>query len=359
MDSQDRQSEVLAWDCKAGAYENALLTETGLMTEQVFSQGAYLLTVAIVLAVTLALNRKRKNSADPSLDGQVALVDKRANVRKSGSFAEITLPTIGKTLLPENERERTRLEARLLQAGYYNRQALFIYLGIKAVLMLAPWLLGLAAGLLGLVGITQGVAAGAFLSFLGMTAPGMWLNRRKSERQAACRAGLPDLLDVLVICLEAGLSLGDGLRRVIKDLGAAHPSLRTDLNIIQREMQLGRTAGQALHKLAERFDLQELRNLAMTVAQSDRYGGGLVKSLRLQTESLRFQRMQKMEEAAQKAGTKVLLPTLLFIFPGIFVILLGPAAMQVGELMSKMKSSTAKTEQVRDHRKSFSKIYTR
>ena len=114
------------------------------------------------------------------------------------------------------------------------------------------------------------------------------------------------------------------------------PELAAELNIVQREIQLGRSPGEALRQLGDRTDLEEIRSLASVIIQSERFGASLVKSLRVHAETLRLKRQQHAEEMAQKAATKILFPTLLFIFPAIFVVILGPAAFHIMETFGKM-----------------------
>ena len=252
-------------------------------------------------------------------------------------FAKVALPKMGNAILPTDEAERTRLQSRLIQAGLYGRQAMPIFLGIKLLVMLGPAALGLVAGVLGLVSIRGGVIGGGCFGVLGMIGPSFWLDTRKKARQTLFRRALPDTLDVLVICLEGGLSLSGGLRRIATDLRTAHPLLAYEINIVQREILLGRSPGEALQQMAVRADLEEIRSLASVINQSERFGASLVKSLRIHAEMLREKRKQHAEELAQKAGTKIMIPTLFFIFPAMFVVILGPAAFQIIELMGMMQ----------------------
>jgi tight adherence protein C len=167
------------------------------------------------------------------------------------------------------------------------------------------------------------------LFFIGMIGPSFWLDRRKKSRQMTLRRGLPDALDVLTICLDGGLGLQAGVKRVSDELASAHPVLGAELKIVDREIQLGRGPGEALHHFAQRTDLEEALSLASVVGQSERFGASLVKSIRSHSETLRIKRKQKAEEKAQKASTMILIPTLLLIFPAVFVILLAPAVYQV------------------------------
>jgi tight adherence protein C len=139
-----------------------------------------------------------------------------------------------------------------------------------------------------------------------------------------------------VICLEGGLSLQGAIRRVAAELRAAHPVLARELNIVQREIHMGRSAGDAIRQFAARADLEEVRSLSSVILQAERYGASLGKALRVHGEALRVKRLQYAEEMAQKASTKMLFPTLLCIFPGIFLVVLGPAMLHVIRIFSRM-----------------------
>jgi tight adherence protein C len=211
-----------------------------------------------------------------------------------------------------------------------------IFLGTKLLLMATPALIGLAVGLTGIAPTEYAVLAGASCGILGMIGPSFWLDSRKKKRQTSFRRSLPDALDLLVICLEGGLSLPGSLRRVGIELRTAHPLLALELNIVQREIQLGSSPGEALQQMGVRTDLEEIRSLASVITQSERFGASLVKSLRVHAETLRLKRHQRAEELAQQASVKVLFPTLLFIFPAVFVVILGPAAFQIMEHLSQI-----------------------
>ena len=296
---------------------------------------AFLLASGLVFAFSLWAKGRRTVLDDRlrDLSGQ----GRPARPAPVARLGRSVLPRVGETLLPEDEGQRTRLRQRLIQAGLYGPQALVRFLAVKMLLMFLPWLLGLAAGLAGLVSVFVGVASGAGLGALGMVVPGFWLDRRKARRQAVFRRSFPDVLDILTICLEGGLSLTGAFQRVVGELRTAHPLLGVELNIVQHEMRLGQSLGEALRHFAERCDLEEILSLAAVIEQTDRFGGGLVKALRMHAETLREKRVQYAEEMAHKAGTKILFPTLLFIFPGVFLIVLGPAALQLSGMMDRMK----------------------
>lgn len=253
------------------------------------------------------------------------------------NLARSALPHIARPLLPQSEQARSRLQTRLVRAGLYSRQAMALFLGVKMLLIALPAAAGLILGLLNVVRMQDGLLGGLVGGIAGMIAPGFWLDSRKKKRQINLRRALPDALDMLVICLEGGVSLPGAFRCVTAELETAHPLLAAEMNVIQREMQMGLSPGEALRRFADRSDVEEVVSLASAVVQAERYGASLARSFRLHADMLRVKRLQRAEEMAQKAAVKVLFPSLLCIFPAIFLVILGPAVMQMWEMLDKMK----------------------
>lgn len=293
-----------------------------------------LMGLALVVMLLMAVSSKRSR-----LDSRLQHLSDhdRPSPAAFGEFARQTLPTMGKALMPGTEEERALLQNRLINAGLYSRQAMVIYLGVKLLLIVGPAVGGMGLGFLGIIKVQTGLIIGLVCGILGLIGPSFWLDLRKKKRQTAFRRALPDALDVLVICLEGGLSLPGAFRRVAGELRTAHPILASELNIVQREIQLGRTPGEALMHFADRADLEEIRSLALVITQSERFGASLVKAMRVHAETLRTKRLHYAEETAQKAAVKILFPTLIFIFPGLFLVILGPAAIQILEVFSRMR----------------------
>ena len=287
--------------------------------------------LGLLLFLVLGGKGDKLNARIDSLSGRGRPEERPETV---ASLARKALPSMGRVIVPEDEAERTRLRARLVHAGLYQRQAMYAFLGVKFVLILTATLVGLGLTLTKILPTARALPLSLGLFFVGMFGPGYWLQRLKNARQAALRRGLPDALDVLTICLEGGLSFQGAIKRVADELRSAHPVLGAELGIVDREIQLGRAPGEALGNLARRSDMEEILSLASVITQSERFGAGLVSSLRNHSETLRERRKQKAEEKAQQAATKILIPTLLFIFPAIFVILLAPAAIQVQEIFA-------------------------
>ncbi|HKB06374.1 MAG TPA: type II secretion system F family protein [Gemmataceae bacterium] len=253
-------------------------------------------------------------------------------------FARTALPKMGTVLMPKSEDERTKLQTRLVHAGLYGRQAMVVFLGVKVLVMASPAALGLVIGVLGLVPVSHGLIFGCLLGAFGLIGPSFWLDRRKAARQTQFRRALPDALDVMVICLEGGGSLPSAIRRVATELRTAHPLLATELNLVQREIQLGRSAGEALRQFADRSDLEEVRGLASVLLQAEKFGASLANALRVHAETLRTRRVQSAEEMAQKAVVKLLIPTVFFILPALFVAVLGPLGIRIMEVMETSKA---------------------
>ena len=306
------------------------MSEVGMITGAVFVLAS---SVVLLLFLTFGGRRGRLDARLQTLASKNA-PPTMAPIRRA---ALDMLPRAGQALMPTTHEERTKLQARLLHAGYYGRQALAIFFGVKLLLMVSPAAVGLLLGLVGAIPSMYGMLGGALLGILGMIGPSFWLDHRKAERQKSLRRALPDALDVIVICLEGGLSLQGALGRVGGELRVAHPLLARELSIVQRAIHLGRSAGEALQDFADRADLEDLRMLASVIVQSERFGASLVKALRTHADTLRGQRLQHAEEMAQKAAIKILFPTIFCIFPGLFLVVLGPALMQIMPMLASLR----------------------
>jgi tight adherence protein C len=254
---------------------------------------------------------------------------------RPSELALSALPRLGTPLLPVDQQEQAQLQQRLVQAGYYGRSALPVFLGVRVVVLACAALVSVVLLLTGWLALAPGLIVTAVLVGLALLGPGLFLDWQKKQRQAQLRRALPDVLDVITICLEAGLGLSEAIHRVSEELATAHPLLAEEMTLVEREMLLGLGAGEALRKFAARCDLPEVRDLAAVVEHSERYGVGTAAALRIEADSMRLARQQRAEELAQKAAVKVLFPTLLFIFPAIFVIVLGPAVYSIMSMFAQ------------------------
>jgi tight adherence protein C len=238
-------------------------------------------------------------------------------------------------LAPRNTASTGALRARLMQGGFDSPVAVSVFTTLQVMsaaigCMLGLWLArGLPPRVLDdLLGSLMG-------GCLGFLAPASLLRRRTRRRQLLLQRGLPDFLDLLVTCLDAGLSLEGSLQRITEELQAAHPVLGQEMVRVQREIELGATTDRALQSFADRSEIEVLRTLSSACGQARRFGSRLSQTLRSLSDGLRSQREQRAEEAAQVAAVKILLPTLILLFPIIFVVLAGPAAIQIVDQFSK------------------------
>ena len=233
-----------------------------------------------------------------------------------------------------NSQRRDQLSLRLTQAGYDGEHAIAAFHAVRTALVVVPLV---AAGVVGVTGVLSPKAAavaGGVLSTVGMIAPGIWLGSKKKKHQNELRRGLPDFFDVLVLCVEGGMSLLAAWRRVADELRLPYGTLWKELKMVEQEVEIGRPMSEALQRCAERTDLDEVASLASVVRQAERVGTELAQPMRELSNTLRSQRVQRAEEAAHKTATKIMFPTLLFIFPGVFAILLGPMIIQVLTIFS-------------------------
>jgi tight adherence protein C len=288
---------------------------------------------SLVLLVGLVIGGRGK-SVDVRLEN-VAGTSHQRRPSDSGRPTRSPLPRVGAMLVPTDESKLSRLTVRLQQAGWYRKHSTAVYLGLKVLLMCVPMVVGLGLASSGLTTLPYGIIFGAFVGLLGNVVPSIWIGILKSDRQKKIRRSMPDALDVIVICMEGGLSLSASFDRVARELKQAHPLLAEEMAIVQREIQLGRSTGVALRQFADRFDAEELRSLASVVIQAEKYGASITKAMRVHAESLRLRRYQKAEAEAQKAPVKLIFPTVLFIFPALYIVLMGPAGVALFQILEK------------------------
>jgi tight adherence protein C len=301
---------------------------------------AFLAVFAVIFTVGLLVFLRAYGDRKRAIDRLRSIGDDSALPAEArprlGEMLRTFLPHLGTRLFRDKEGGMAPLKRQLLQAGYYHQQALGMFLGVKLALMLGlPLVAAAAPYLAGGVSLKKAIVISISASALGMIVPGLWLEHQIGKRHRLLRHSLPDALDMLVLCLEGGVSMTAAFQRVTSELKIVHPVLGAEMSIMQREIQLGLSAGEALKKMAERTGLNEVRDLASVWLQSERFGASMVKALRVHAEAGRQERQQQIEEQAQKAAVKILFPTLLCIFPAIFIVLLGPAAFQMAGLFAK------------------------
>ncbi|HEX7729688.1 MAG TPA: type II secretion system F family protein [Terracidiphilus sp.] len=237
-------------------------------------------------------------------------------------------------VLPKSEAETTVQQQRLIRAGYRNDAAMRYFYGAK---VLVPIVLALTALVTGLGHLSPFFVYAVCIGF-GFIAPDFWLGRKISNRQASIRRGLPDVLDLLIICVEAGLSLDQATQRTAQELTKAQPALSDELGIVALEQRAGRARSDAWRHFADRTDVDVVRNLVTMLIQAEQFGTSIGKTLRVHSDTLRTQRVQQIEEKAAKLSVKLLFPLVLFIFPSLFVVTLGPAMISMVDAFGKFFS---------------------
>jgi tight adherence protein C len=230
-------------------------------------------------------------------------------------------------LVPRSQSELSVVEQRLVRAGYRNDTAVKFFYGAK---ILAPLALCLIAATTGLAHF-GGFFVYALALGLGFLAPDFWLGRQIASRQAKIRRGLPDVLDLMVVCIEAGQSLDQATIRTAEELRTVHPAITDELGVVVLEQRAGRARTDAWRQFAERTAVDVVRNLVSVLVQTEKFGTSIAKTLRIHADTLRTQRRQKVEEQAAKTSVKLVFPLVFFIFPSLFVVTLGPAIIVIQE----------------------------
>lgn len=245
-------------------------------------------------------------------------------------------PALSKALKPKTELEESVLKIRLANAGFNSPNAPQFYLAMKFLAMIVGVLIGSATGFY-FWGMTQnGWTALAVGAGLGFYLPELILAYLKMKRTSEIFLSMPDALDLLVVCVESGLGLDAGLRRVAEELYETAPSICDEFNLCNFQLQMGRLRREVLHDMGIRTGVDDMKALAAILIQADRFGSSIAQALRVQSDSMRVKRMQMAEEKAQKTAVQMIFPLVLFIFPGIFVILVGPAAITMMDSLLAM-----------------------
>jgi tight adherence protein C len=247
--------------------------------------------------------------------------------RASGSFSPVVhkiSKAVTEPLMPKDREEVSRVRRRFAHAGIYSTAAIQLFVFTKLVLCLA----GLGLGVI--VGLTRsdplvGAVLAAFAAVLGLWMPSMWLSVKIARRQWALQSALPDALDLMVVCVEAGLTIDAAIQRVGHEIALAHPDISRELGITHMETRVGVSRIEALRNLGIRTGCASIQSLSAMLVQAERFGTSIGTALRVQAESLRIKRQHAAEERAAKTTVKLAFPVVLFIFPTVVLVLGGPA----------------------------------
>lgn len=264
----------------------------------------------------------------------------RAAVVKENRLAKligIETAKLAAPLQPKTEEEEGKLKQRLQHAGFRSESAPSIFLGTKFICLMIGFMAG-GGGAIWTKGLTQEamiitVATAGIMFFLPDVA--VWFIKR--SRQDQIFYGLPDALDLMVVCVEAGLGLDQAMRKVSEEMRKSYLVLAEEFGLCNLQLQMGSPRNTVLHELGQRTGVDDLKALSAILIQADKFGSSVAQALRVQSDSMRTRRSQMAEEKAAKTAVKLIFPLVIFIFPAIFVVLVGPAAItMVNEMFPAM-----------------------
>src|SRR6266536_5576496 len=293
--------------------------------------GVYWLVYRPQSAATERLKRLGERTATGPASSHVSLEEDRL-----GSDLAQRLASPLNRFLPPSAAEAKKLQKQLMQAGFRSQNAPITYRAIQlCTLVCFPATIALGCGLLArplnsaVLWILSAFVIGFFL-------PRYVLKRTIRSRQQRVRWGLADALDLMVISVEAGLGLNAAMMKVSSELMEVHPDISEEFELANLEIRVGRDREEALRNLAARTGVDDLHSLVAMLIQTDRFGTSIARAIRAFSDSLRTKRRQRAEQAAQKAAVKLLFPLACFLFPTLFIAILGPAALQLMDTLGKM-----------------------
>ena len=247
---------------------------------------------------------------------------------------EAASPKLGESLKPKTEKEASAQKQKLDEAGFRTENAPIMFATTKAISAIVGFVFGggiavITTGFTTMTLLYTIIVAGVFLFV-----PELVLGLIGGKRKEKIFLGLPDALDLMTVCVEAGLGMDQAMRKVAEELNKSHPTIATEFKICNQALQYGSTRETVLTELGDRNGVDDLKTLSSILIQVDKFGTSVGAALRTQSEAMRTRRRQIAEEKAAKTAVKLIFPLVLFIFPGIFVVLVGPAAItMVNEML--------------------------
>lgn len=274
---------------------------------------------------TVSQEIEELRSLDPSPFGSVS---RRRRQSRKQSLQDV-VGRLGEQVVNRGGLDLDGWSRRLVQAGYWNSEASRLFFGARVVLTAVLVFAGLLLGALFSVRLAGTLMIAAWLGGLGWLVPAWYVLNRRRHRRAEITRALADALDLLVACVEAGIGLNQALVRVAEEIRNISQALSAELVMVNLEIRAGTPRDQALRNLAERTGVDDVDGLVSTMIQTERFGTSVGRALRVQADTLRQKRRQRAEEAAAKTTIKLIFPLVIFIFPALFVVILGPAVIQV------------------------------
>jgi tight adherence protein C len=296
--------------------------------------------VALVFAI-LTMISNRNSRAMERLDrisrpaSLAEIEDPKAGKKDRFQGMMETAKALSKPLMPQTELEQSQIKMKLAHAGFRSDSAVSVYLGIRFATLMT-FLLASLAMFLPRYGMTTAALKPIILvTGVGFYLPSIILWYLRSKRQEQIFLTLPDALDLLVVCVESGLGLDAAMRKVCDEMKDHAKIMAEELSLANFQLQMGRPRREVLHDLGVRTGVDDVRALAAILIQADRFGSSIANALRVQSDAMRTRRKQYAEEKAAKTAVQLIFPLVLFIFPGIFVVLVGPAAISIINTMMK------------------------
>lgn len=318
-----------------------LFAEFDIVTLIPFAVFAAIAAGAWFLLDLVAANKSRSEERLEELSnpnrgkGRDGRSDKKSD--RMTRMLERATPALAKPLTPKKEKDKVKLKDKLSFAGFRHESSATIYLGLKfALTAFAFFVSGAFVALNGDLSKGTIIKAVAVIG-LSFYIPDLILMFLGSRRKTKIFLGLPDALDLLVVCVEAGLGFDQAMRKVAEEMKKSHRVIAYEFALCNMQFQMGRTRSEVLHDLGARNGVDDLKALSAIIIQADKFGSSIAQALRVQSDSMRTRRRQLAEEKAAKTAVKLIFPLVLFIFPGIFVILVGPAAItMINEMLPAM-----------------------
>jgi tight adherence protein C len=242
--------------------------------------------------------------------------------------------SLGKRVLSDKPSDLPQIRMKFLKAGLRRANVPAVFWGAKCFLAvcLSLFFLSVRITVFQLVSVPASVAITIYLGLLGFYLPDIWLHIKTGRRKKKMLEGIPDALDLLVVCVEAGMGLDAAINRVAEEMKLTNRILSDELKFLNLELRAGKSRQAALRNLAKRTDLEDVNSLVTLLIQTDKFGTSVAKALRVYSDTFRSKRFQRAEEIAGRLPVKLVIPLVLFIFPSLFVVILGPAAIRIYEV---------------------------
>lgn len=308
-------------------------SENWLVSENIMLLMVLVSTICVVSAIFFVVTGSQRSLQKrlDTLPVQGELKEKKyKNLQKK-------VESVSPFLTPSDEKEREGARLKLIRAGYHHESAISYFYAIK----LAITLLGLFGAAIYYLysGTEQSIfVIGPIGAAVGMFLPNIVLNKMVQSRQKNIKRGVPDALDLLVVCTESGLGLNMALNRVSKEVALSHPELADELETVCAKIKSGYEMPLAFRDLVERTGVTELTGLVSMLSHAAKLGGSIAKTLRDYTEDYRDKRNQELEEIAAKIPTKMIFPMIVFIWPAFFIVVVGPAVLSIVDVFKSINN---------------------